>query len=227
MKKLKLIIKPNNSDDLKTIASITDKEFLEIISHLENLKTKHSFHPVELQSIFEDFIKEKASILVRQLISIYKFFRDQEISKEDSLDALNESIEKLKDWSEEEVNNWKRASAHLSKLLSLDPVCRVAKTLELSKDYDSILERAQILVDIRPIFDDAYDSITGCLISQTLYITYENDFNSKKISILMGKDKIQSLLISCEKALTKITKAEKMIKDIGIQTLTIGDNSET
>lgn len=153
-------------------------------------------------------------MLARQLIGLARFKRDNSLGASETISSLSESIRITHEWSESQLNEWSRVKGLLQELIATTPVCVVAKTHDLSFDYENLLLTTRVITDVRPVYDDNHNSIIAGIVSQTLRVDYIKSVASstpRTLSIAMDEEDLRRLALQCETALKKAKVANSQV----------------
>lgn len=116
---------------------------------------------------------------------------------------------------------------NLQRLLFHPKIDIAAKATDLAFDFANILHTANVITDIRPVFNSEATDINGCVISFTLRIQYAGTSGRQNISIAMDERDVSKLAHACTRALTKAeTITGKFDADrMGFRTIVTGKKS--
>ena len=116
---------------------------------------------------------------------------------------------------------------NLQRLLFHPKIDIAAKATDLSFDFANILHTANVITDIRPVFNSDASDINGCVVSFTLRIQYAGTSGNQNISIAMDELDVSKLAQACTRALTKAeTITGKFDADLmGFRTIVTGKKS--
>ena len=157
---------------------------------------------------------------MRQLISFASLRRRHRIEVEDILNGLKVALRE----SEAEVaTSWgDDVEPAFRRLLSSGRIATIAKALDLSYDYENLVQSEHIVTDVRPVFDDELIQIDGAVVSFTLRLKYVSLEGDNGISLAMDKGDIESLLRECKRALQKADLTSETLAKLPIRTLVSG-----
>lgn len=122
---------------------------------------------------------------------------------------VGEFPEGTKDW-------YAAARGHLVRLFDCDGIRLPAKALHLSTDYSQVFTSANVITDVRPVFDGARDDLVGAVVVQTLRVHYVGnggDQGHQELSLALDIDDIEKLIKELKKALKKSETAKREFGD--------------
>jgi hypothetical protein len=129
----------------------------------------------ELREQLRDVVPaERVTDVAGQLVALTQLEREQELSANEIVDSLTDSLLRLPPdaaWSENDLRRWRELREPLVELLSQPNLATIAQAVRLSFDYANVLTQARILTDIRPLFNDDADKVLGAVVSQTLRVS--------------------------------------------------------
>lgn len=100
------------------------------------------------------------------------------------------------------------------KMLESKSVRLVAKALNLSVDFSEVLVSANIVTDIRPVFDIGRASVVGGIVAHTFrvhYISGDGRTGEQELSLAIDSDDIEKLIKELEKAQRKSKAAKEFV----------------
>jgi len=207
-------------EDLSIIRDLGAETIQKIIDKFSNLAPP-PIHPSDLLPALNDILPgdlDKMDKIFNQLMYFCIFRRQRNLNEQDLLKGLLNAITTGKPrWSKEEVSQWQKLEPQLQELFSLKNIWTVVKALDLSFDYNNLLQKIKILTDIRPVFNEDASDIRGSVISYTLRLYYDSLEGSKSLSISLDKDDIEQLLELCERALKKSETAKNFMQKSDIK----------
>ncbi len=161
--------------------------------------------------------------VVRLLLALYGLLRQRSLNPKSILDGLRDGIGKS-DWNEEAKNEWKAVEPQIEELLSIEKVGAVSKALALAYEYANLYESAQIITDIRPVYNEDGSDIQGSIVSYTLRMNYDDAEGNHTLSIAMDEKDIQELMGACERAQKKSQRAKRLMEDVEVPTMITGEH---
>lgn len=205
-------IRPNQAAALKNIAEISSEQFAKLAAMVAE-QSKPSIRATEFLRLITDSLGDEklAKTFCKQTLSLATFRRVHRISSEDLVDNLLEGMEvgdfpaEVKDW-------YAAARGDLIRLFECDGVRLPAKALNLSTDHAQVFTSANIITDVRPVFDGARDDLVGAVVVPTLrvhYITSGGVQGEQELSLALDIDDIEKLIDELKKALKKSDTAKR------------------
>ncbi len=184
---------------------------------IEELKKTKSVPvlPIEIGKKLSTSLDAKggSESLLRQLLSLHGLVRQLRLSTEQVFTGLSASLRAEASWSEEEWNRWNSVSKLVRELFDLEIIRLSAKALDLSYEHSELLQRARILTDIRPVFNDDASVICGTVISHSLLLRYDNLEGTHVLNLALDEDDIKSLIKQCERSLKKSGTAKALLEN--------------
>lgn len=168
----------------------------------------------DLRSLFQDCLEseEQALALVRQLLGLATYCRSANEEPKDAIESLLASLPDTK-LDEGEKSNLTKLAPTLGKLLGHGYVNLSSKALHLGFDHANIFNSANIITDIRPVFDESREEIVSAVISQTLRVHYSSGSQTQNLSLALDNDDILTLRDACDEALKKGGFAKGLVID--------------
>jgi hypothetical protein len=210
--------------DLQCIREIGEAGLHRIIVELNKLPLAPA-QPRELQTVFRAALDQNetlAQVVLRQLLSLHAMLRQLDLSPEEIFSALNFGLSES-DWNKADFKKWEPVSTAFKNLFELPIVRLSAKALDLSYQHSHLLQRAQIVTDIRPLFNQDATEIQGTIISHKLLLRYDDIEGEHVLSLAVDEKDIKSLIRQCERALKKSQTATTQLNDkAGLKTLVPG-----
>jgi hypothetical protein len=193
---LHLTVSDRQESELGIIASAGAQRLAEALAKLDTVTSALS-SPKALRESFEAWVgKELGAALAKQLFSLNAFSRSAGVDIREVLAGLRSGLEG-RGWSDEKLSLWDRVAPTVLMLLQHQRVQVSAKALELAFNFSKIFSTAEILVDLRPVFDTNHDEIVGMLISHKLRLHLVTDAGDESHSIAMDEKDIKRLYESC------------------------------
>ena len=207
--------------DLKAIAELGSEALNRLAEQVESA-TPPPFSPPELNRVVVAAISDKPEAvdpLMRQLLSFASLRRRRRLEIDDILSGLKSA---LRDKGADFADGWEGIDEAFRRLLSSGRIATIAKALDLSYDYENLVQSARIVTDVRPVFDDEVNQIDGAVVSFTLRLKYMSLKGDNGISVAMDKGDVESLLRECERALQKADLTTQTLAKLPIRTLISG-----
>lgn len=217
---IQLLLGESQLRDLQLIRDIGEEKLKKAVTALEEFKPS-SLSPKCLQEeLYTVFPGEKETSIsfLRILISFYNILRQRQIGIDALLEGIFYSINNAPKnfrWDENGLRKWKETEKFLKKLLSISAVWNIVKALDLSYEYENLLQSARIITDIRPIFDIVADKIEGTVITHTLRLEFDSREKEASLSIVLDSEDIKKLKDSCDRALKKAKVAQEFVTEKG------------
>lgn len=215
-------------DDFLAISSLEPDALSEVYKNIET----SIIGPVsyeKLKETIEEVLGDKKSIasaLVRELIIIRGSFRKKDFEIEDIRNSILNAINVDPDWSEEQINSWKKIEQIFLEILELPIVRIITRAINLSYEYSNIWKGARILTDIRPIFDELGKSIEGSVISHCFRLRFDSVNGRNELNVALDISDIESLLEQCNRAITKAKTAKQFMEtNAKVPTMISGDRN--
>jgi hypothetical protein len=181
--------------------------------------------PTEFRGKLKTLLAENdgaADAVLRTLLSLHGLMRQLDLTSDEIFAGLNSAVREA-DWNAEDLKKWEQAAEAFKGLFHLPVVRLSAKALELSYQHAHLLQRSQIVTDIRPLFDQEAKEIQGTIISHKLLLRYDDLEGEHLLSLAVDEKDILSLIKQCERALQKSKTVQSQLKDRAqIQTLIPG-----
>jgi hypothetical protein len=206
-----LRLNPQSEQDILTICEQSEDHLEDAYARLASAK-ESVISPKGLRAQLEQPLAPGVvRALVQQLVWLRSYIDYSKTSISQALEALALGI-KDKKWPEETYKKWERVAPIMEKFLSLENIVTTTKALELAADFEHVLQSANVLTDVRPVFSANRDKIVGGIVCNRLRIKFYNEDERKSLSISVDKDEIEQLRKVCEDALRKIDMASNMLK---------------
>jgi hypothetical protein len=172
--------------------------------------------------------RDAAGHIVRPLLAFHAIIRQRGLTPDEILEGVRYGVKASKDgWSETELERWGTVEPFLGELLQMPAVRLVATALDLSYEYQNLLQGARIVTDIRPVFNADADGIEGAVVSHTLRIRYDNTEGDHSLSIAMDINDIRELERQCKRALKKAETAQALMRErTNIPTIISGEGAD-
>ena len=151
---------------------------------------------------------EDAPLFTRHLIGLGTLCRHRDIPPDAAIDILVRRL-RARGWEQADIAKWREREGLLVSILK--QVTVVAKEVDLSYNYANLLSSAQIITDMRPIYDDDHTAIIGAIIANILRLEYFSESGRHGLSIALDDRDIRRLQRSCEEALKKTEVAQAFL----------------
>jgi hypothetical protein len=114
---------------------------------------------------------------------------------------LGEALERAEQMTSDD--EWEALRSSLEQLLSNDALLRVGKAVQLQYEHSNILTDAQVITDVRPVFNREGTVPLAGLVCQTLRIAYVSEGNREQIALALDRADVELLAKECARALRK------------------------
>jgi len=143
-------------------------------------------HSVSVSAIIHKIAEQVSlseSTINRIVFAIYNIKSIQEkfdFSSEQIYRALSANIENNApaDWKKEHLKDWQRSEKEIIQILNElaedHPLSISQKAERLTYAYQNILTDAEILTDVRPVFDKGGNNVLESIVGHTLLISYND-----------------------------------------------------
>jgi hypothetical protein len=115
-------------------------------------------------------------------------------------------------WKDEHLENWKKSKdAVIAALDPSHPFTIIEKRTRLTYEHQNVLYDANILTDVRPIFDETAKDIAQLSITHVIGIEYSDGTHRHQLFAAMDSTDVAKLKRACDRAQTKeITLKSKL-----------------
>jgi hypothetical protein len=211
-------------DDLQCIREIGEAGLRQVVSAVMKLSVA-PIQPSELEAVIRQALgnsEANADVVLRQLLALHGMLRQLDLKPEEVFAGLNSGLHES-DWSEADFNKWASVQGVFRELFELPVVGLSAKALDLSYQHSHLMRRAQIITDIRPLFNGDATEIQGTIISHKFLVRYDDVEGEHELSLAMDERDIELLVKQCDRALKKSQTAKVQLNDkAGLTTLIPG-----
>lgn len=213
---------PRQLADLQAIRGLGASALKVAIAEVKKLHPNPT-RPDEIQAVLLRALKENSvgcDALLRQVLSLHGLGRQLNLSAAEIFSGLQPGLQPTESgWAEEEFKEWVAIADLVKEFFELEVIRLSAKALDLSYEHTQLLQRARILTDIRPVFNDDASEVRGTVISHSLLIRFDDPEGDHVLSLAVDEDDIQSLIRQCERALKKSKTARDRLEKAGVQTI--------
>ena len=217
-------LQPRSLADLRRIQDIGQDRLKRVVAEVGKLPPL-PVHAQELQEVMSKSLNGNvadADILVRQLLSLHGLQRQLNLDSEEIFGGLTSGLQESSG-DKSEVARWESVSAIFRELFEL-PIVRIsAKALDLSYQHSHLLQRSQIITDIRPLFDNEATTIQGTIISHKFLLRYDDIEGEHLLSLAVDEKDLKSLIKQCQRALQKSEVVKKRLEQAELKTLIPGE----
>jgi hypothetical protein len=157
-------------EDFAALCKLGPNGLEDVLGALDSTK-RPMINAADLRTAIADILGEDpAKPLLRQLLSFsIGVRRDAFTSAVTS--AITDALRK-NSWGEDQLAEWERIKEIFWALVSQWHVKQAAKAIDLSFDYTNLFQKARILTDLRPIFEDGHSALAGAVIRHVLRLSY-------------------------------------------------------
>lgn len=189
----------------------------------------------QLRRVIENTLPEQdeyCAALFKQLISLCALRRSRGISSAQAVEGIRFGIRHAKEqarWTDEEATAWRQLEPLLANLLSQESVWGCAKANDLAYEYANLFQRARIITDIRPVFNERATAIESAVVSFTLRLYFDNFEGNHSLSIALDENDLQNVKSQCDRALEKARVSKKLMGKCSVPTIIAGasDHEQT
>lgn len=224
-----LKIKPAQAEALQAIAKMSPERFSKLADLLWG-QDSPSIKATQLLEVVRNFSGDEdfSDAFCTQLISLAMFRRVEKIEPEELFDSLFGGMENA-GFSEETRDWYTKIRPDFVRLLNCDSVRFPAKALHLSTDHEQLFVSANVVTDVRPVFDGDRSELVGAVVVQTLrahYLAAGGEQGKQQVSLALDIDDIQKLIDELEKALLKAQTAKNEFgKKTGKDIFVVGEET--
>ncbi|NUP12097.1 MAG: hypothetical protein HOW73_39125 [Polyangiaceae bacterium] len=187
------------------------------------LQVADSISVLEVERVLSGLGVDESSMLAETLASLAmtaRYFDDRQSaegpkssrSEGDFLKQLDSEL--CSRWNEEAFARWKQLSASLRPLL-YDGLHVLAKSIRLQYEHTNIFGDAQLVSDIRPVFDRDASRALAAIICHSLRIEYRSEGMTKHITVALDSLDLQKLKDLAERGLKKESTLANWLKAPG------------
>lgn len=162
-------------------------------------------------------------------VGLHQVCEAAEVEPVELLDAITKSLaDKGEPWTEEKIGKWNSCkevtASALSELTEDSPLKLSAKAGFLTYDRPNILHRTRILTDVRPVFDQAAESIKGMVVTHSLSIGYSEASGLREAYYTLDAEDLRTLLEQCERAVRKANVLADALSEMSWRTMIIPES---
>jgi hypothetical protein len=103
-----------------------------------------------------------------------------------------------------------------------NPISTTFKAQKLSYLYERVFRGAEIITDIRPVFDFSGERVLEVIVAHTLIVTHSETGGTERLHFAMDAGDVLSLRRACDRAITKANALRSLLThdtDIKVQIL--------
>jgi len=174
-----------------------------------------------------DIKPDQVSLVLRGLLSLRSLKRASRLSSTGLFDSLTSSLDQApSDWKNANLETWKRARNSVVQVLEQsqqdDPLSVRSKTRELTYLHENIFTGCRLLTELRPVFSKSADKILNTVLTTSLLVQYRADNLGREIQFAMDVNDLTDLREQCERAIIKISTAEKTFRETNLSLAVAG-----
>jgi hypothetical protein len=212
-------VPPSEYATLRDFAELPDSAFSEFVSGLTEIE------PAIKQLDFSDVLAQKSKSVapadlkafLRTFFSLYRIMEVRGKSAEVVAADLKETIER------EKPNNFPLQKVdvlreRVQKILSIGgAVSVVAKAANVLGEQERVFLSARVMSDIRPVFSDQPDSVSGAVVTHSLNIHYHEEGKHRDFFVALAANDLQELKKVIERAERKSATLKSLIEKLAIR----------
>lgn len=167
--------------------------------------------------------------IVTQLLSFHQLRETFGMSAPETYDAISKSFEREApaEWKKTNLELWKDARSTIEDISSGDhPLYFVQKTLRLKYEHPNILRDMSVVVDARPIFDEAGKAVVQWALDYVLQVDYRDGGERKQLYATLDIRDVRKLRSLCERAEEKTAALVTSLAATKLPVLITGDSSD-
>ena len=166
--------------------------------------------PTELEPFFARHVSSHAQAAADVMIKVAFAARAHGKSIETVVSDVAETIRvrATPPWSPEELARWNEISEQVCSLAGHERLRVLSKAVDLKYAHSNIYQRAQLITDVRPVFDGAHDRPVAAVISHTLQVVYQRDGQRETLTLALDDLDVDQLI---EQANGAKRKAERLL----------------
>lgn len=148
---------------------------------------------------------EQVEAVTRQALALAGLQYRYDIPQDELANVLRESLGgKL---SPSQMEAWGRIAPIFLDILASRAIRTTVKSVDLRYDYANLVQSSNVIIDLRPVFDDGADHAIGAIVSFTLRLSYQNGDNTHSLSLAMDAEDVGRLQEQCRRAMKKAESA--------------------
>ena len=192
------------------------------------LNTPPSLDVEQLSGVIAEATKRDAasiSQIISALLHIGFVQRGLNLSAEEFLARVD--LTGSRQWGDEDKARWAERSSILARILDTESTLgRAAKAGSLLVRHQTLLCSAQILTDVRPVFDEPAESVDAFVAFHTLMVTYHEVVDTRTISMAMDSRDLATLKEQIERAQRKECELTGALSTAGFTVIKTGGGSD-
>lgn len=207
---------PSQLADLAVIRELGE-ERLEAVAEAMDRDGRNTLATNELGRLFDKALggeRAGSNSLLTQALSLASLMRQRRFTADEVVEGLAYGLRSApRPWGDEEIGRWERMAPRFQRIFTHPKVKLAAKTLDLSYDFANLLQDARIVSDVRPVFDDAAQTVEAAVVAFTLRLRYDSADRNHSLSIAMNEDDVSSLRDECDRSLRKAEVVRRMMEE--------------
>jgi predicted HNH restriction endonuclease len=188
--------------------------------------------PEQLSAVFDEILGEKRAAsdpLLRQLLSVYALRRETKLSTQEVFQRIAQAIRLVpheQGWTEEQVQSWEAVQRMLENLLDSEQLAIVAKSIDLSYEYQNLLRTVRIITDIRPVFNIQATEVKAAIVTFVMQLYFYSQEGEHSLTLAVDESDIAQLKLECERALNKgVSARNHMLSPRSVPTIISGEKT--
>ena len=168
-----------------------------------------------------------AEVIVNGLLNLLHLCDEIGRPPAEVISLVTTALEKYasEDWRSKYMDAWRLADTALVAALNPDgPLAILYKTLQLTIAHQSVLQSAQILTDIRPVFNSDASKILRAVVTHMLVVTYRDSDESRTAYYALDTGEVQKLKEACERVLKKADTIKDNVSSLPWPTVIAGES---
>jgi len=216
-------------EDLAFIVSYADK-LPQICEAVEQTKDFVNLNSLSLKVTEQtDMETEDARQLLSNLLKFQRLRSNNEHLIDDFWRWLEKPfVEFVKEQGKEYLAEaWETNSSLIKDVLDEGSALGILdKAVEILYEHQNVLKDAQLLTDLRPVYDKEATEILRMVVTHQLVLNYSDGSSDKKISLTVDSSDLDILENQCRRAREKAKVALKSMQGLGWTTYIAGESDE-
>jgi len=157
-----------------------------------------------------------AGSIVTTLWNLYDVRRELDLSADDMISALTAYLDKNspEEWRKKYMEGWQKVSPSIQKVLDGDSSLALDhKSVRLTYAHQNVLIDADMITDVRPVFNQSGEAIRGMVVSHQMVIEYHDGFDAKRLHVVIDGKDVSKLSALCKRAETKAQTTKSSLMD--------------
>ena len=154
----------------------------------------------ELEGVLKNELGDQGADLAEVLTGIAVLARSS--TAQEIFGDLTETIRRraVPSWDPEEFERWKGVQAGLDELLAVEQYLALGKAINLRYAHANVFQAAQIITDVRPVFNRDGTTPLSLVISHTLEVRYARGTSRQSITLSVDARDVKTLRELCDRA---------------------------